>query len=227
MNTELMSLQRYSYVNANDHAKICHTVMGKPIKPKTVGQKHYVDTIRDKMIVFGVGPAGTGKTYLAMAKAITAFKAGEVNRIILTGAAGIRPKQTEAARKRSAQYTRLKHIAAAAGRIPFLRGISRNMEEALRRKYGSKDYNSLDAEMRKTFVRIVSQDLTDLYGSFRSGTLLLWGDRDTETPLWMGREMEKRIPDSALIILEGGTHFAYLEQVDRFCAIASEFLKED
>ena len=43
----------------------------------------------------------------------------------------------------------------------------------------------------------------------------------------MGREMEKRIPDSALIILEGGTHFAYLEQVDRFCAIASEFLKED
>ncbi len=63
---------------------ICHTVMGKPIKPKTVGQKHYVDTIRDKMIVFGVGPAGTGKTYLAMAKAITAFKAGEVNRIILT-----------------------------------------------------------------------------------------------------------------------------------------------
>ena len=132
-----------------------------------------------------------------------------------------------AARKRSAQYTRLKHIAAAAGRIPFLRGISRNMEEALRRKYGSKDYNSLDAEMRKTFVRIVSQDLTDLYGSFRSGTLLLWGDRDTETPLWMGREMEKRIPDSALIILEGGTHFAYLEQVDRFCAIASEFLKED
>ena len=150
-----------------------------------------------------------------------------VNRIILTGAAGIRPKQTEAAQKRSAQYTRLKHIAAAAGRIPFLRGISRNMEEALRRKYGSKDYNSLDAEMRKTFVRIVSQDLTDLYGSFRSGTLLLWGDRDTETPLWMGREMEKRIPDSALIILEGGTHFAYLEQVDRFCAIASEFLKED
>ena len=63
---------------------ICHTVNGKPIKPKTVGQKKYVDTIKNKMIVFGVGPAGTGKTYLAMAKAITAFKANEVNRIILT-----------------------------------------------------------------------------------------------------------------------------------------------
>lgn len=63
---------------------ICHTIMGRPIKPKTVGQKQYVDMITDKMIVFGVGPAGTGKTYLAMAKAITAFKSGEVGRIILT-----------------------------------------------------------------------------------------------------------------------------------------------
>ncbi|WP_367565650.1 PhoH family protein [Lacrimispora sp.] len=63
---------------------ICRTVAGKPVKPKTMGQKHYVDQIRKKMIVFGIGPAGTGKTYLAMAMAIQAFKNGEVNRIILT-----------------------------------------------------------------------------------------------------------------------------------------------
>ena len=63
---------------------ICHTLQGKPIKPKTLGQKKYVDAIRDQMIVFGLGPAGTGKTYLAMAMAITAFKNNEVGRIILT-----------------------------------------------------------------------------------------------------------------------------------------------
>ncbi len=63
---------------------ICHTVAGRPIHPKTQGQKNYVDNIRRKMIVFGVGPAGTGKTYLAMAMAITAFKNNEVGRIILT-----------------------------------------------------------------------------------------------------------------------------------------------
>ncbi|MBO4980677.1 MAG: PhoH family protein [Lachnospiraceae bacterium] len=63
---------------------ICHTVSGKPIKPKTLGQKIYVDAIRNNMIVFGLGPAGTGKTYLAMAMAITAFKNDEVSRIILT-----------------------------------------------------------------------------------------------------------------------------------------------
>ncbi len=67
-----------------DSDLICHTVSGKPIKPKTLGQKEYVDAIRRDMVVFGIGPAGTGKTYLAMAMAITAFKAGDVERIILT-----------------------------------------------------------------------------------------------------------------------------------------------
>lgn len=67
-----------------DKELICHTLQGKPIKPKTLGQKKYVDAIQDKMITFGLGPAGTGKTYLAMAMAITAFKRNEVGRIILT-----------------------------------------------------------------------------------------------------------------------------------------------
>ncbi len=67
-----------------DKDVICHTINGKPVKPKTLGQKTYIDLIRKKMIVFGVGPAGTGKTYLGMSMAIQAFKNGEVNRIILT-----------------------------------------------------------------------------------------------------------------------------------------------
>lgn len=67
-----------------DRDIICRTITGKPVKPKTVGQKQYVDMIREKMIVFGIGPAGTGKTYLAMSMAIQAFKSGEVSRIILT-----------------------------------------------------------------------------------------------------------------------------------------------
>ena len=67
-----------------DKNVICHTVLGKPVKPKTIGQQSYVKQMQDNMIVFGVGPAGTGKTYLAMAMAITAFKNNEVSRIILT-----------------------------------------------------------------------------------------------------------------------------------------------
>ncbi len=67
-----------------DREVICHTVAGRPVKPKTYGQREYVEAIDKNMIIFGTGPAGTGKTYLAMAKAITAFKKNEVERIILT-----------------------------------------------------------------------------------------------------------------------------------------------
>lgn len=63
---------------------ICYTHHGKPLKPKTIGQKRYVDAIRNNELVFGIGPAGTGKTYLACAMAVTAYKNKEVDRIVLT-----------------------------------------------------------------------------------------------------------------------------------------------
>ena len=63
---------------------VCITSRGKPVKPKTLGQKNYIEAIKNNTIVFGVGPAGTGKTYLAVAMAVNAFRAKEVNRIILT-----------------------------------------------------------------------------------------------------------------------------------------------
>ena len=72
------------FITSVDDDVICHTIQGKPVKPKTVGQKKYIDAIDKNMIVFAVGPAGTGKTYLAIAKAVTAFKREEISRIILT-----------------------------------------------------------------------------------------------------------------------------------------------
>ena len=67
---------------------ICFTHKGKPLKPKTLGQKNYVNSIREKDVVFGIGPAGTGKTYIAVAMAINAFKNKEVQKIILARPAG-------------------------------------------------------------------------------------------------------------------------------------------
>lgn len=85
---------RYAIAMVNDGAEneiasisgdcVCVSCSGKPIKPKTVGQKKYCDMIRKNTITFGVGPAGTGKTYLAVALAVTAFKQKQVQRIILT-----------------------------------------------------------------------------------------------------------------------------------------------
>lgn len=76
--------ERNQVLTEIDKDFICNTIQGRPIKPKTLGQKDYVEQIRKKMIVFGIGPAGTGKTYLAMAMAVTAFRNEEVSRIILT-----------------------------------------------------------------------------------------------------------------------------------------------
>lgn len=82
-----------SLVDDGDDAKIgsvtdanciCITSKGKPVKPKTLGQKQYIDAIRHNTVTIGVGPAGTGKTYLAVAEAVSAFRAKTVNRIILT-----------------------------------------------------------------------------------------------------------------------------------------------
>ncbi len=76
--------ERAEQLSELDKDVICHSISGRPVKPKTFGQRNYVEAIDKNMIVFGTGPAGTGKTYLAMAKAITAFKKNEVERIILT-----------------------------------------------------------------------------------------------------------------------------------------------
>lgn len=73
-----------SYKDSNiNKDTICYTYKGKPLKPKTIGQKEYVTSIRNKDMVFGIGPAGTGKTYIAVAMAINAFKNKEVQKIIL------------------------------------------------------------------------------------------------------------------------------------------------
>lgn len=148
-------------------------------------------------------------------------------RLVLTGAAGIRPKPTEAARKRSEAYRKLKGLCEGVKKLKIFGPLPELAEESLRKKFGSRDYNALDAEMRQTFVKVISQDLTSCLPRIQQPTLLLWGTEDTETPLWMGQEMERNIPDAALIPLEGGSHFAYVEQSARFNAIVRKFLVEE
>lgn len=81
---DMLTRDSQDEINESLDEKIVTTASGKPIKPKTLGQKIYIDKIKENDVVFGIGPAGTGKTYLAVAMAIRAFKNKEVNRIILT-----------------------------------------------------------------------------------------------------------------------------------------------
>lgn len=148
-------------------------------------------------------------------------------KLILTGAAGIRKPQTEEGRRRSAQYQQLKKLNQALRGMRIFGKLPDLMEDKLRQKYGSADYNALDAEMRQTFVKVVNLDLSDRLPLIAQPTLLIWGEKDDATPLWMGQQMERDIPDAGLVVFEGGTHFAYLEQVTRFNAVAHHFLITD
>ncbi len=80
----LLEEEREANLADLDKEVILQTVSGRPVRPKTLGQKTYVESIRRRMVTFGIGPAGTGKTYLAMAMAVKAFRNNEVTRIILT-----------------------------------------------------------------------------------------------------------------------------------------------
>ncbi len=88
--------------------------------------------------------------------------------------------------------------------------------EQLRRRYNqryaSADYRSASPVMRQTLVNIVSQDLLPQARRVAVPTLLIWGDQDEETPLWMGEALERAIPDAALVTLPGAGHYAYLDQ---------------
>ena len=81
--------------------------------------------------------------------------------------------------------------------------------------------------MRGTLVRIVNEDLRSLLPQVRVPVLLIWGDKDTETPLADGQLMERMIPDAGLVVFEGAGHYAYLEQAARFCTIVTVFLRDD
>lgn len=145
-------------------------------------------------------------------------------KLILTGAAGIRPKLSSENSKKSQRYQRLKKLVGVAKKTHLFGSLPDKWQENLVQKYGSRDYAALSPEMRKTFVKVVGYDQSALLSHIKNPTLLIWGDRDTETPLWMGQQMEKEIADSGLVVLEGGTHFAYLEQAARFQTIVRQFL---
>jgi pimeloyl-ACP methyl ester carboxylesterase len=145
-----------------------------------------------------------------------------IGRMVLAGSAGIRPRRTlrDAARVRA--YKSLRVIE----RSPLVPAALRRSAKRRADQRGSADYRSASGTMRGTLVRIVNEDLRALLPSLRMPVLLIWGERDTETPIDDGRLMERLIPDAGLVVFEGAGHYAYLEQPDRFCRIVDVFLRD-
>lgn len=140
----------------------------------------------------------------------------KVDKLILTGAAGIKPKKSLAVSAKIAFYKSAKKVVQLVG--------STKAMETLQSKFGSSDYKSSTGFKRQSFVKIVNEDLTSILNSIQAPTLLIWGEKDEATPLWMAKLMEKRIPDAGLVVFEDDDHYAYLHQIKRFLSISDVFL---
>ena len=201
-----------------------HGKSGRP--PEPWGVKEYAECTREVIAQLGIAPCDIiahsfgGRVALYMAANWPEL----VSRLVITGGAGIKKPQTEEAKKRSEEYKKKKEKLLGLTRLPLVGGMAQKSLKALQEKYGSADYNALDDEMKKTFVKVISEDLSPLLPKIQASTLLIWGENDTETPLWMGQKMEQEIKDAGLVIFENDDHFAYLRQWPRFVAVVRAFL---
>lgn len=138
----------------------------------------------------------------------------KADKLVLTGAAGLRDKRTIVWYIKTYSYKLAKQL--------FPTGAKYFSE-----KVGSDDYKNTSGTMRQTFVKVVNDDIKPLLKDIRNETLLVFGSNDEATPLSKGKEMEKLMPNAALVVFEGDNHFAYINQAVRFNAVLDAFLKED
>lgn len=144
-----------------------------------------------------------------------------VEKVILVDAAGINPR-------RSLRYYIKVYTFKAAKRIlPLLLGRRKGGEviDRMRGKAGSADYNAASPVMRRIMSTSVNQDLKHLMPSIKAPTLLIWGEKDTATPLRDAKTMEKLIPDAGLVLYEGCGHYSFLERPGQTAAVIKSFLK--
>lgn len=147
-----------------------------------------------------------------------------IKKMILIDSGGIKPKATIKQKIQVITYKFIKNILKV---ILFNSKFYQNIMINLRRKSGSEDYRNLPEVMKTTFVKIVTQDLTDMLGLINCQVLIIWGEKDTDTPIYMGRIMEEKIKNSGLVVLEDAGHFSYIDQSYKCNIIINKFLEEE
>ncbi len=153
------------------------------------------------------------------------LKPSLIKKQVLTGCAGLKPRPSRKARIKSGVFRALALTFdnALTHRVFGKERVIRARDK-FRAAFSSADYKNASPVMRRTFLRVIAQDLTDCLEKVTASTLLIWGERDTATPLWMGKKMEETIKDAGLVVFEGEGHFAYLTQYQRFITVCKAFL---
>ena len=192
------------------------------LPPAAWGVREYADTTKaliDKLGIRGCDLVchsfGGRVTIMLAAEDETLFK-----RLVLVDAAGIRPKRTIKYYIKTYSYKLAKRLA----RIKLVNKAFR-LDSKIK-SAGSDEYKSLSGVMRETFVKVVNLDLTDKLDKIKNETLLIWGENDTATPLYMGRLMEKKIERAGLAVIENAGHFSYADDYPRFCSFLDIMLMD-
>ena len=146
-----------------------------------------------------------------------------IRKLLLFNAAGLRGRTPLPARLRLKLYQSLR----ATLRGLQLRGLHDNLAAWYNGRHASADYLAAQGVMRETFLSVVNEDMRPHAQRVRAPALLFWGDRDEETPLWMGRELEAIIPDAGLVVWPGAGHYSYLDRLADTTRVTLHFLREE
>lgn len=145
-----------------------------------------------------------------------------VDKIVLANSAGIRAPLPISTRARLTLYKRLRAGLRGVG----LGTIADRLQAWYNTRYGSSDYQQISGVMRETFVRVVNEDLRPVAARVQRPTLLIWGDQDTDTPLWQGQALEQIIPDAGLVVYQGAGHYSYLERLTDATRVIDYFYRQ-
>lgn len=169
--------------------------------------------LKDPIII---GHSHGGRTALKLA----ATKRVNCPKLVLLDSAGLIPKKTFKQKYRARSFKAIKRVLT----LPVIKNYSEPLLDKARAHYGSADYNAAPEVLRKTLVSLVNTDLRDILHNITCPTLLVWGDKDTATPIADAKIIESLIPDAGLCVLEGTGHYSFCEKPYQAHAILKSFL---
>ena len=178
--------------------------------------KEFIDILKIENPIL-IGHSHGGRTIIDYA----GRNLGKINKIILIDSAGIKPKRSPSYYMKVYSFKTVKNVMKV-----FPKKFEKAREKALE-KFGSNDYKDSPEVLRKTMSIILNEDQKSIMPNINVPTLLIWGDKDTATPLSDAKQMEKLIPNSGIALLKDAGHFSYLDKLGEFLIILDEFLKND
>ena len=196
---------------------------GNSQEPKDViGSFEYAEIVREFLSKMNISKATfVGHSHGGRISIIMGAKYPElVDKIVLIDSAGLIPKRGPEYYIKVYSFKALRYIYKNL----FFWIKNEERMEKFYKKFGSDDYQNSSGVMRRILVKVVNEDLKPLLKDIKASTLIIWGENDDATPLYMAKIMEKEIKDSGLVVFEGAGHYSYLDDYNKFVAVIKAFL---